>query len=995
MNTYINYSQKQCISFELKKYGIAQERQVSLACIQCPKLYVKSQTSEKNEEPFAWESRELIRKLIIGKSVSFTLEYVYNNRQYCSVYFEDTNLSILLLEKGYANLMFNKNVKTNVYADLEPYYIEAKSKNLGIFGNNINKYVRNIININNDKNENKKIYDMLVNKKVHCVIEHVRDGGHLRVYAQLEKKENKEEGNKKNNVKNEKGGKGSKKKREDNNTNQTEEKYLTMYYFSISLCGIIVDMYKKEVINNVETVKEETYATETKKFVEYRLLNRDVEIEIKHIDNNLNLYGNIHYKLGNICLLLLKNGYAYINDYTIKYVENPIEYKRALDEAVKLRKKKWVNYSEKEVDFEKEYITTVIEVLYGDIIIVDYKNEERRLYLSSIKCEKHNSDIHLNTLSLLAKDYLKKKIVGEQVKIITECVKTPQSNSEGYIPPCSDNKGRMHFVSVYQIKKKQVDKKGSLPGSNKINSEKKKKGKKSNNNSKDDKKNESENMDQEDYNEMSLNEELVAEGLAKVVNYVQENEKPDYYFNLQALEKESEKKKLGRFNPHLDIIKINNISGSENALRARSFENTLNKYNNLNAYVDYIYGANKYKIYIPSQNLMINFILLGVNIQKINLKEIGNDNVNKNGNIENVKREDDYVSAETGKKNNKKEKSEYRDIAIQAYKYVRKLLMQRSVQICIITCDKGGNFIGTLKYQNKDIAHHLLSLGYGMLNDIGLKNITERANYIKAAEEAKNNKRNIWAIEIVNENNENGLLNGDKAKLSEFDSIYYCSYVDDINNICLQLKNKQDQLKKFQEDINKKSYIESIPEMSINNISKNALVLAKYIDNYYYRAVVLQINKSKNKCLVKYIDFGNEDEINVADIKKLTPEYSLKNYHQFAIKVALSGLKMPEDNKPDLMIYIKQLLLDKFLYVKFEKKTENIYHVVFYDYEQFTTNKNVKSVNEEIANQGICYVDNFSDTKIFEKLKKEELQSKKNKLGIWSYGDINYDDNYA
>ncbi|SCM00562.1 tudor staphylococcal nuclease, putative [Plasmodium chabaudi chabaudi] len=983
-----------------KKNGIAQERQVSLACIQCPKLYVKSQTSEKNEEPFAWESRELIRKLIIGKSVSFTLEYVYNNRQYCSVYFEDTNLSILLLEKGYANLVFNKSVKTNVYSDLEPYYLEAKSKNLGIFGNNINKYVRNIININNDKNENKKIYDMLANKKVHCVIEHVRDGGHLRVYAQLEKKENKEEGNKKNNVKNEnkkneKGGKGSKKKHEDNNTNEPEEKYLTMYYFSISLCGIIVDMYKKEVINNVETVKEETYATETKKFVEYRLLNRDVEIEIRHIDNNLNLYGNIHYKLGNICLLLLKNGYAYINDYTIKYVENPIEYKRALDEAVKLRKKKWINYSEKEVDFEKEYITTVIEVLYGDIIIVDYKNEERRLYLSSIKCEKHNSDIHLNTLSLLAKDYLKKKIVGEQVKIITECVKIPQSNNEGYIPPCSDNKGRMHFVSVYQITKKQVDKKGSLPGSNKINSEKKKKGKKSNSNSKDDKKNESENMDQEDYNEMSLNEELVAEGLAKVVNYVQENEKPNYYFNLQALEKESEKKKLGRFNPHLDIIKINNISGSENALRARSFENTLNKYNNLNAYVDYIYGANKYKIYIPSQNLMINFILLGVNIQKINLKEIGNDNVNKNGNIENVKREDDYVSADAGKKNNKKEKSEYRDIAIQAYKYVRKLLMQRSVQICIITCDKGGNFIGTLKYQNKDIAHHLLSLGYGMLNDIGLKNITERANYIKAAEEAKNNKRNIWAIEIVNENNENGLLNGDKAKLSEFDNIYYCSYVDDINNICLQLKNKQDQLKKFQEDINKKSYIESIPEMSINNISKNALVLAKYIDNYYYRAVVLQINKSKNKCTVKYIDFGNEDEINMADVKKLTPEYSLKNYHQFAIKVALSGLKMPEDNKPDLMIYIKQLLLDKFLYVKFEKKVENIYHVVFYDYEQFTTNKNVKSVNEEIANQGICYVDNFSDTKIFEKLKKEELQSKKNKLGIWSYGDINYDDTYA
>ncbi|SBT35647.1 hypothetical protein POVWA2_028380 [Plasmodium ovale wallikeri] len=1004
-----------------KKGGIAQERQISLACIQCPRLFMKSQNVEKNEEPFAWESREYIRKMIIGKNISFTVEYVYNNRTYCTVFLEEQNLSILLLERGYANLISNKNVKTNIYAELEPYFVDAKERKVGIFGNNINYHVRNIVYSYNDKNENKKIYDAFVNRKLKCVIEHIRDGANFRVYAENIPNEKKEsakgtivetnntsvgsEGGKKK----KKGGrqkKGSSGVGDEDGRDTHEDKYLTMYYFSFSVCGIIVDMFKKEVVNNVETVKEEVFAMETKKFVESRLLNRDIEIEIKHMDNNCNLYANIYYKLGNICTLLLKSGYAYINEYTIKYVDNAIEYKRALDEAIQQRKKKWVNYTEKKVDYEKEYYSTVIEVLYGDIIIIDYKNEERRLYMASIKCEKHNTDMKLNTLCLAAKEYLKNQITGEKVKIVTEYVKIPQSNSDGYIPQCSDDKGRMHFVSVYKMEKKK--KKNEENGTTKDNFPNiwanDKGGKKKGTNPKGKTKQKKQNGDneQQGYVEgkigeetflpngtsgeewVNMSEELVMRGLAKVVNHRQEDEKASNYFRLQELEKEAEEKKVGRFNPHIDIIKINNISGSDNAMRARSFENVLNKYNNLNASVDFIYGANKFKLHIPSQNLLINFILLGIYVQKINLKELGNNDMN-NG----LKKTNNEYMNGNEVKSSKKEKMEYREIAIQAYKYTRKMLMQRNVQITIITCDKGGNFIGVLKHQNKDFAVHLLSLGYGVLNEIGLNNTTERSNYVKAAEEAKKKKLNVWAIEKVED--ADSLLNGEKD-LSAFDSIYYCSYVDDINNISLQLKSKQEQLKKLQEELNKGTNVELSSTYALTDINKNALVMAKYIDNCYYRAIVIQVNKSKKKALVKYIDFGNEDEINFTDIKKLKDSFNLKSYPPFSIKVALAGLKIPTENKSDLTVYIKKFLLDKFLYVKFEKKESNLYYVVFYDYEQFSTNKNVKSVNEEIVFNGICYVDNLSDTKIFEKLKKEEALAKKAKLAIWAYGDIDYDD---
>ncbi|CAA9988389.1 tudor staphylococcal nuclease, putative [Plasmodium knowlesi strain H] len=1043
-----------------KKGGVAQERQVSLACIQCPRLFMKNQNVEKNEEPFAWESREFIRKMIIGKNVSFVVEYVYNNRTYCSVSYEDKNLAVLLLQRGYANLVSNKNVKTNVYAELESFYIEAKEKKLGIFGNNINNHVRNIVYSYNDKNQNKKIYDMFANKNLKCVVEHVRDGSNFRVYAEMEGTEKREdnmkvgggtalqngtvgESNSAEKGKKKKSGGGKKKTQKNNEGGEgagsgVDEDgkvamgYKTMYYFSFTLCGIIVDMFKKEVVNNVENVKEEQYAMETKKFVEARLLNREIEVVIKHIDNNCNLYGNVFYKLGNICTLLLKNGYAYINEYTIKYVENAIEYKRALDEAIQLRKKKWINYTEKKVDYEKEYLASVIEVVYGDVIIIDYHNEERRLYMASIKCEKHSTDLVQNTLCLSAKDYLKNQIAGQVVKIVTEYVRTPQSNSEGYIPQCSDDQGRMHFVSVYKMddkkkknkesakdvaavasnkwggegeekkKKKKNTKKGGATTTGEGKSSGMKKGAKINGNAEANL-GEEDVEDDEDNNWINMNEQLVARGLAKVMNHRQEDEKAANYFKLQELEKAAQEKKVGKYNPHIDIIKINNISGSENSLRARSFENVLNKYNNLNACVDYIYGANKFKLHIPSQNLLVNFILLGISVQKINLKEIGSINMSasqmkmkKVNGVGEYDEGDAHNMLNGDGKSTRKEKLELKEIAVQAYKYTRKMLMQRNVQITILTCDKGGNFIGILRHQNKDFGLHLLNLGYGMLNEIGLSNTNERNNYVKAVEEAKKEKRNIWALEKIDENEEdtdNAMLNG-KNNLSQFDNIYYCSYVEDINNIYIQLKSKQDQLKKLQEELNNQSNLESSSQYALSDVKKNTLVIAKYIDKCYYRAVILQVNKAKQKALVKYIDFGNEDELNFEDIKKLSDGLSLKNYPPFSIRVSLAGVKIPIENKADLIIYVKKFLLDKFLYVKFEKKEKNgsYYHVVFYDYEQFTTNKNVKSVNEDIVSSGICYVDNRSDTKIFEKLKKEEVVAKKAKLLIWAYGDIDYDD---
>ena len=54
------------------KNGPPPERQVSLSYVKAPK-FANNQKAYQDEEPFAWESREYLRKLIIGKKVKFNI----------------------------------------------------------------------------------------------------------------------------------------------------------------------------------------------------------------------------------------------------------------------------------------------------------------------------------------------------------------------------------------------------------------------------------------------------------------------------------------------------------------------------------------------------------------------------------------------------------------------------------------------------------------------------------------------------------------------------------------------------------------------------------------------------------------------------------------------------------------------------------------------------------------------------------------------------------
>ena len=53
-------------------------------------------------QPYAWEAREFLRKLLIGKEVKFTVEHKTTNREYGTIWTasDGRNVADLLLSEG-------------------------------------------------------------------------------------------------------------------------------------------------------------------------------------------------------------------------------------------------------------------------------------------------------------------------------------------------------------------------------------------------------------------------------------------------------------------------------------------------------------------------------------------------------------------------------------------------------------------------------------------------------------------------------------------------------------------------------------------------------------------------------------------------------------------------------------------------------------------------------------------------------------------------------
>ncbi|KAL5475713.1 hypothetical protein EMCRGX_G025560 [Ephydatia muelleri] len=277
------------------KGGPPPEKTLGLTNITAAKLGRRANPSnnvtETKDEPFAWEAREFLRKLLVGQDVQFAVEYkVDSGREYGTVWVslpgsaEPQNVSELLVSEGLVQVRQGNARPSEEYQKLVQLEAQAKASNKGRWKKDADQMVlREVIwNVENLRN----LVDRNQGKEVDAIVEYVRDGCTLKVVL-----------------------------------------IPSFQHITVALSGIKCPMFKREGGKEVA----EPFADLAKFFTESRLLQREVKILMEGHSNNQSVLGTITHPVANIAELLLREGLARCVDWSMGVVTSGKEKLRAAE----------------------------------------------------------------------------------------------------------------------------------------------------------------------------------------------------------------------------------------------------------------------------------------------------------------------------------------------------------------------------------------------------------------------------------------------------------------------------------------------------------------------------------------------------------------------------------------------------------------------------------------------------------------------------------------
>ncbi|KAJ3324156.1 hypothetical protein HDV06_000697 [Boothiomyces sp. JEL0866] len=366
---------------------------LSLSNINAPRLGNKS----VEEEAFAYESREYLRNLLVGKQVKYKLEYASPNRQFGGLEVQhpidgETDIARILAKNGMVRVKQadGKRIPSEEQEYLLGLEEHAKAKRLGLWSDE--PYTQRQIAYNFESDP-RQLLEKYRNVPVDAIVEQVRDGSTLRVVAILD----------------------------------SVHQYLT-----VQISGIKAPVYRKDIPGVPDLI--EPLAEEAKYFTEVRLLQRSVKILLESVSGQgqgLAFYGTILHPAGNIAELLLSEGYAKILDWNLASVTNPEKYKDCESAAKAKQLRLWKGFV-KTATNASNFQATVTKIIGPDLILVEVNGKERKIGFSSIrgpKRQKNEQDFDIGYY-LDAIEYLRARLVGQKVTVKIDYVKPAEGEYE-------------------------------------------------------------------------------------------------------------------------------------------------------------------------------------------------------------------------------------------------------------------------------------------------------------------------------------------------------------------------------------------------------------------------------------------------------------------------------------------------------------------------------------------------------------------------------------
>ncbi|XP_058457634.1 staphylococcal nuclease domain-containing protein 1 [Malaya genurostris] len=700
-------------------------------------------------------------------------------------------------------------------------------------------------------------------------------------------------------------------------------------HITLMMSGIRCPGFKLDGDGKPDTTTEVPYAEEARYFVESRLLQRDVEIRLESVTNT-NFVGTIIFPKGNIAEALLREGFASCVEWSMRYVKEGVERLRAAEKHAKAnRLRLWKDYQPPTAAY----------------------NTKDKDFAGTVT-EVFNGD----AIAVKISNTVTKKVFFSHIRPPREA---NRGLTEDGAPPPPRAKGSRPLYDVPWLFEAREFLRKKLVGK-KVNC------------SLDYVSPARDNFPEKYHYTVTLAgvnvaEALVAKGLANViVNRENNDQRSPFFDDLRAAEEQAKKGGKG-LNAKDDIPthRINDLTVDHSRIKHQylpSWQRALRT----EAVVEFVASGSRFRIYCPKDSCLVTFLLAGISCPRSSRPAM-------NG-----------AQAQEGEP--------FGDDALQ---FSRERVLQRDVSVKIETTDKAAtSVIGWLWTENNvNLSVALVEEGLATVHFTAEK--TEHYRALADAESrAKAKRKNIWKDYVEkteDENKENEEEKEDPAAPADRKVKYENVVVTEVTPEMHFYAQHSEQGAKLEELMSKlrQEFRAMPPVTGAYNPRRGDLCAAKFAeDNEWYRAKVEKVEKGGNASVL-YVDYGNRETLPTTRLAMLPPAFLSDKPYAHEYSLALVVLPTDPDDKTDAIKAFAQDTLNKTLQLNVEYRVSGAEHVTLVD------PATKSDVGKELIADGFLIAEKGKKDRRLQKLindyKEAEQSARKNRNGIWQYGDSTED----
>ncbi|CAG7927528.1 unnamed protein product [Penicillium olsonii] len=370
----------------------SQERILSLAYVSAPRL------RREGDEPYAFQSREFLRELLVGKVIEFQVLYTIPTgakRDYGIIKLPgfDASLPDISVQEGWTRVREEAGKRgdeseetVGLLARLRALESLAQDEGKGTWASGDNGQIDNTYELTGAR----ELVRQNMGQQLEGIIEKVLNGDRIVLRLLLQPKEH--------------------------------------IQTVIAIAGIRAPSAKRTA-EGKETAAE-PFGDEAQQFVESRLLQRKVKVSLLGVTPQGQMVATVLHPNGNISRFLLEAGLARCQDHHSTLLGPDMALLRQAELTAKAdRKGLWVNHSGATTAGAAAVDYVVTRVQNADTLFIRNKaGQEKKISLASIRQPKP-SDPKQAPFAAEAKEYLRKRVIAKHV-MVTVNGKKPAN--EGY-----------------------------------------------------------------------------------------------------------------------------------------------------------------------------------------------------------------------------------------------------------------------------------------------------------------------------------------------------------------------------------------------------------------------------------------------------------------------------------------------------------------------------------------------------------------------------------